>query len=1330
MKISNLLNSIQNSVHYFFIVIILVFTNLGVSNATNWTTASSGAISTLANWTNGTSSPTTFLTPGDTWTITRCMTITSGTHWTLGQPSSANVTLNYATGGSLSLLGNDSLVIYGDVNFSGGSDSFFAAIGRQYYEIFGNLTFSAGKMFQDGNTTIRLINVYGDFIMSGDSILFNGTTPIININIYGNATMNHGYIKCDGTTPQMYIGVYGNYLMTGGTYNFLGTSPYLKMDIFGNCHISGASEMIVDGTSSISEIHMALPSSSGTMFIGNSSTGTWLNTYLYVDTFSIAQLDGNFNTTSGLGVKNNGILICPPAFTVNGTGLFNVSSVGTLKVASPGGIDGNITTTGAISLATNGKYIYNGTSSQLTGVLLPLTLTSPGIITIDNPAGVTLSQNITTTGNLVLNNGILHTGSYSITIPGASSAITGAGPSKFVHGNLNKTIAGLTSINYEVGDVNYSPFTLSLSSSGTSGSLGVKSTSGFHPAFSTSGFFTTNATNRYWTVTNTSAAGPSTIIPKATYNFLDIIGGSNASFQTQKYSGSSWLGAALSTSNTNIPYTSAPTSGIPLSSLVGDYVFGINCASPITGTTLLCNVADTATLSDAVPGGTWTSDNPSIATVSSTTGLVTAVAPGLAVIHYNVGTCSISALVNVGILPIRGITHICPSSTTSLYDSTSGGVWASSNPAVATVSTMGLVSAVSGGTATISYYMGGCTPATTTVLVQSLSAISGVSTMYIGDTVTFSDSITGGTWSSSSTYLATIGTTGLVHGVAYGTLDIIYNLGGCSVSRPLTVLFAYHIATDSIGPPPDTSCTSPSFFIRANGFSPWLYVKTYYGDGTMDSSFMRPSGGGYSYNLTSHHYPTPGYYSVKQILCYSGIAEDSVSFSYYQNYCQVFHTRFFLDLGHTCTKTTADPYNANPISIEVDSAGVPIHFLSATSGFYYKANGGPGTVYSFRIVPGPLNTFCFSSGIWHDTVSSTAMAYPTTFVGVVCSDTVHFDLGVYPTMRCGSHLAVVNILVNNTYCTPENATLTMDFGRLYSFSSASPAPISVAGHIVTWSLNPVSSQLIPYTITADLVGYGLTFGDTMTTHYSVAPITGDFNPVNNTVVIVDTIEASFDPNHVDVIPSGCYTGDTIFQYTIEFENTGNDTAFNIHVLDTLSNQLDLSTMKILAASAPMDVYSYSAGPYNIISFDFPNINLLDSSHHGLCTGEIVFSVKSISGLPRGAVLTNKAGIYFDENPVVMTNMAESINGCGGTLSINNPVIPTVNIYPNPSTGKLTIKAGTPLTSINIETLMGQSVYTMVPNNAQTEVHLDIITLPAGIYLVRVNGTEVRKLIKD
>ena len=214
----------------------------------------------------------------------------------------------------------------------------------------------------------------------------------------------------------------------------------------------------------------------------------------------------------------------------------------------------------------------------------------------------------------------------------------------------------------------------------------------------------------------------------------------------------------------------------------------------ITGTTSVCTGGSTVTLSDVTAGGIWSSSNTSVATIGSSTGIVTGISSGNTIITYTLGTgCIAVTTVTVNSLPstITGGTSVCVGSTITLSDATTGGTWSSNNTGVATiVSTTGIVHGVSAGTATITYTLGSGCIATATIIVNPLPAIiTGTTSVCIGSTTHLSDATSGGTWSSSNTSVATIDpSTGIVTSSTTGTTVITYTLGtGCFKTTTVTV---------------------------------------------------------------------------------------------------------------------------------------------------------------------------------------------------------------------------------------------------------------------------------------------------------------------------------------------------------------------------------------------------------------------------------------------------------------------------------------------------------------------------------------------------------------
>lgn len=134
-----------------------------------------------------------------------------------------------------------------------------------------------------------------------------------------------------------------------------------------------------------------------------------------------------------------------------------------------------------------------------------------------------------------------------------------------------------------------------------------------------------------------------------------------------------------------------------------------------------------------------------------------------------------------GVAPITGTTSVCVASTTPLSDATPGGTWTSSATGIAAVgSSSGIVSGVAAGTATITYTVGASYATTTVTVVAGPPVVvitASATSVCVGHTITLNGTPAGGTWTSLTTSIATVGSsTGLVTGVTTGTAPIVYSV--------------------------------------------------------------------------------------------------------------------------------------------------------------------------------------------------------------------------------------------------------------------------------------------------------------------------------------------------------------------------------------------------------------------------------------------------------------------------------------------------------------------------------------------------------------------------
>jgi hypothetical protein len=710
----------------------------------------------------------------------------------------------------------------------------------------------------------------------------------------------------------------------------------------------------------------------------------------------------------------------------------------------------------------------------------------------------------------------------------------------------------------------------------------------------------------------------------------------------------------------------------------------------IGGTASVC-VGLTTTLTHPATGGTWSSSAPAIAWVAPTTGVVTGASVGTTTVSYSVPSGCFSTVVvtvNSTPTPLTGTASLCAGSTTTLSSTAGvGGTWSSSATAVATVGTSGVVYGAGTGTATIYYSLGVCGTVSRDVTVNSTCSgtpvpggiTASASTVCSGTPVTLNlpsytyscghliqwqYSPDGFSWSDLAGGLSVPYVFNPTGNYFYRCRITCSSTGIAAFSGPVFVNVNFAIGSHSVISTPSTFCVPSHFYVEACGVSSTFSVITSFGDGTSDTTAMTTTG--VSNAHIYHTYGMPGTYSVQHIMLNGTTPMDTVVFSYNYQFCRTLNISFYKDNNSNCIYDLGDINNLIPINTRIDSNGIPIDTISATSGFYYKAYGTTGTIYAFRplSMAGGMLVSCPSGGVLYDTIGTFANTYGTKKFGLTCSPSLTHDLKVNVTTLTNPTQQRLTILVTNLNCTVVTPTVTLAFSpkfgyysTLYPCTATNPAPTTASGTTLTWTL-PAMAPDATRTITVFLarpssLGSPLALGDTVNETVTVDPITGDANPSNNIRIKCDTVIGAYDPNDIAVSPEGYILPCTQLQYRVRFENTGNDTAHNVYVLDTLSDNLDPATLEIEASSHAMNVTVLNDGVRNIAKFDFPNIKLLDSAHHGLNDGMFLFNIKARSTLADGDMIPNRVGIYFDYNPVVMTNTVTNIIGIAPILGPND-----------------------------------------------------------------------------
>ncbi|WP_133162656.1 Ig-like domain-containing protein [Flavipsychrobacter stenotrophus] len=242
---------------------------------------------------------------------------------------------------------------------------------------------------------------------------------------------------------------------------------------------------------------------------------------------------------------------------------------------------------------------------------------------------------------------------------------------------------------------------------------------------------------------------------------------------------------AVSAGTTTISYTSP-------CGVVATATFTTNSTpTAITGVTDLC-VSSVTTMSNGTGGGTWSSTNTFAASINSSTGVVTSGASsGTTTISYVIGSCGVASALNISNNTpgsITGTTTLCVGGNTTLACSPLGGTWSSSNTALATINSSGVVTGVSTGTPNITYSTGCGTPSVQAVTVSGSSiTLSTNGPLCSGTTASLSAALGGSgtySWTGPNSFSSALQnpTIANVTTAASGTYSFTATVSGCSNS--------------------------------------------------------------------------------------------------------------------------------------------------------------------------------------------------------------------------------------------------------------------------------------------------------------------------------------------------------------------------------------------------------------------------------------------------------------------------------------------------------------------------------------------------------------------
>jgi Secretion system C-terminal sorting domain len=374
-------------------------------------------------------------------------------------------------------------------------------------------------------STLEITGATGNAPSNGNqnfyNVLWNCPGQSSNLNLGWNGNTIFGNITVQNTGSSRWqmcaplsdststVRINGDVNVSGGNFTTNGTSnasTTIVVNDYGNVNVTGGNFSIGRGSQGNGTGTATWNMLSGNFMMSNATTQ---NSNPTGGKFVFAKQGTQTLKLSGMTFGGGGLPIWVKSGTtldidtsvIGGDGPFTLDSAATIISRHANGLNGNLATTGTVSLSQKANYMFSGTVPQAIGALLPSSVNN---LTVQNNTGVSLSDTTAVNDTLALLAGKLSLGHNSITI----GFVKGASDSTYIvtsdSGSVKRNGVGSSQVMFPVGTSGaYAP--VALTNAGTSDNFSVAVAPD-----------TTNGANRvdvHWKISE------------------DVIGGSNATVQ-------------------------------------------------------------------------------------------------------------------------------------------------------------------------------------------------------------------------------------------------------------------------------------------------------------------------------------------------------------------------------------------------------------------------------------------------------------------------------------------------------------------------------------------------------------------------------------------------------------------------------------------------------------------------------------------------------------------------------------------------------------------------------------------------------------------------------
>ena len=566
--------------------------------------------------------------------------------------------------------------------------------------------------------------------------------------------------------------------------------------------------------------------------------------------------------------------------------------------------------------------------------------------------------------------------------------------------------------------------------------------------------------------------------------------------------------------------------------------------------------------------------------------------------------------------------------------------------------------------------------------------------------------------------------------------------GGSAAQAQITSLTIGHDVNNLSG------CVTPSthyFFASIQGSGSWAALDSFtvyanFGDGE-DTTFKKPiswngmAGSGTvdsNYLGLQHTYTLAGSFNPMITVSAPGGASESALFGTITvtNTCGNLSGVLYVDANGNCVHDAGETVMSGTYMTATNTTTNEQYY-----GYVY--NGG----YSVNLPAGATYSLA-TNGFWWAGATASCPASGTATVNITGTGNYTQDFGFScaatapdlsasawaSNFRPGYNRPLYIGGYSTAFCNsvPATISITLDPQLTYTSTNYGTAP-TVSGNTLTWNVasldafNALGSWMEIY------CDPSATLDDTICLTVTITPGSGitETNTANNTYSFCVPINNSMDPNDKSVAPRGM--GDEGYidaqteglTYLINFQNMGNDVAYNITIADELDTDIDPASISIVGASHP---YTSSISDGNMLKFQFSNIDLpAMSANEPASHGYVMYRarLKNASHQP-GVVINNTARIYFDYNAAIVTNTTtNTLMTPAGVQHLTQGNL-KATVSPNPANNSLNIAVQDAAeVTATLTDMSGRVIATQQGANGQATIATN--ALSNGLYLLNVRS---------